>query len=223
MDTSGIAEETPRRRSKRRHAGPLTRPPSYPRGRTRPYSVRVSDTEKSQESQTPWAAYLSQAMEVRELSAAELATRAGIGRATVYRWLKGESRNITMDSIHSIARALEEEPEVVMRAAGTTVDERRGELAAVRRQIEALHGHIASVDADVKAGKISSTMAKSITEPMLENLREAEHEEAALIQQAAQRESGRIGVDVLWERVERMQELVTSMSEELEALRHQRN
>jgi transcriptional regulator with XRE-family HTH domain len=52
----------------------------------------------------PWTEYLESLLARPEWNVARLAQASGIHRATIYRWLRGDIKNITVESVRMIAK-----------------------------------------------------------------------------------------------------------------------
>src|SRR5262245_15804356 len=77
------------------------------------YSVHVSDGD----AEDSWVRLLREITDRSGLSVARLATEAGINRATIFRWLSGEVRNLNLESIRRIANAAKIDYGSTLRAA----------------------------------------------------------------------------------------------------------
>jgi len=66
-----------------------------------------------------WAGYLRRMTDRSGWSVARLARDSGVNRATIFRWIKGDT-GVTVDSVRRIALALGDDPENALRAAGSS-------------------------------------------------------------------------------------------------------
>jgi transcriptional regulator with XRE-family HTH domain len=79
----------------------------------------MSDGEQGMSA---WARYLKAAIDQPSWNVAKLARQSGIHRATIFRWMKGEGGNVTVDSVRRIAIALGDDPDAALRVAGELVN-----------------------------------------------------------------------------------------------------
>jgi transcriptional regulator with XRE-family HTH domain len=79
-----------------------------------PYPHRVTSDQPS-----PWAAYLTEVANRPGWSVARIARESGLDKSTIFRWKSGAT-GATVDSVKKIARAVGDDPEVVLRAAAIT-------------------------------------------------------------------------------------------------------
>lgn len=84
------------------------------------YCDVVSDPD--QDTST-WADFLRQEMKRLDWSRNRLATEAHIHRSSIFRWLRGDRRNLTMSSVRLVADALGVDMATALRAAGQLADE----------------------------------------------------------------------------------------------------
>ncbi len=115
----------------------LTR--AYFRTSRLPYGGQVAD--QSHPDDTPrdgrgrWATYLRDLTDRPGWSVKRLATESGVHRSTIFRWLNGNVRNVTMDSVRAIARASgDDEATVTWAAADVLAEGDEGLQAESRRQ-----------------------------------------------------------------------------------------
>jgi transcriptional regulator with XRE-family HTH domain len=73
------------------------------------------------QGKSAWARYIKAATERPSWNVAKLARQSGIHRATIFRWMKGEGGNVTVDSVRRIAFALGDDPDAALRVAGDLV------------------------------------------------------------------------------------------------------
>jgi transcriptional regulator with XRE-family HTH domain len=90
------------------------RPMTYRRSSDTAYRLRVSDASPRGEN---WAAYLRRMTKRPGWSVARLSRESGIHRATIFKWLAGDT-GVTVDSVRRVALALQDEPGIALRAAG---------------------------------------------------------------------------------------------------------
>ena len=94
---------------------------SYVRRSHVPYGVHVSDASRSAEASRPdpgqWGRYLSDLVSRPGWSVARLARESGIHRSTIFRWMSGEVRNVSSNSVRLIAKASGEDEPAAFRAA----------------------------------------------------------------------------------------------------------
>lgn len=83
------------------------------------YGVHVSDTVDP----NSWAIWLREQTQRPGWSIERLARDSGINRSTLFRWLKGDIRNLSMSSVRLVAQALEVDMASALRAAGQLADE----------------------------------------------------------------------------------------------------
>lgn len=71
------------------------------------------------EAPTPWIAYV-RAAKYHTRGVAELARRTGIAESTIHRWISGRvaAGSISLDNIVAVARAIGDDPDNALRAAG---------------------------------------------------------------------------------------------------------
>lgn len=74
----------------------------------------------SDASPTAWSRFLAEMVARPGWSVARLHRESGVGRSTIFRWLKGEG-GLTIHSVRRIAEALGVDPAAAMLAAGSTL------------------------------------------------------------------------------------------------------
>lgn len=107
-----------RRLSRSSGAAQMRRPATYLPSTATAYRVHMSDGVGGRSS---WAQYVKSGTERPGWSVARLARESGIHRSTIFRWIKGDGGNVTVDSVRRIAEALGEDPDEALRAAGQLV------------------------------------------------------------------------------------------------------
>jgi transcriptional regulator with XRE-family HTH domain len=100
----------------RKSVAKARRTESYRRTPDATYRVHVSDAGRS-----TWATWLTQMTSRQGWSVARLARESGIHRSTIFRWIKGDG-GLTLQSVESIARALDVPMRTAVLAAGNMVD-----------------------------------------------------------------------------------------------------
>ncbi|HWB36324.1 MAG TPA: helix-turn-helix transcriptional regulator [Rugosimonospora sp.] len=68
--------------------------------------------------QNAWAKYVDSLRTRSGWNPTRLARETGIHRATIYRWLSGESTNVTVANVRAIAAAVGDDADIAIRAAG---------------------------------------------------------------------------------------------------------
>jgi transcriptional regulator with XRE-family HTH domain len=86
------------------------------------YGVHVSDDKG--ESPNTWALFLREHTSRPGWTIQRLADESNINRSTIFRWLKGDVKNLTMSSVRLVADALGVDMATALRAAGQLADER---------------------------------------------------------------------------------------------------
>lgn len=97
----------------------LRRTATYRSGTDATYGLHVSDTPPAD---TPWIALLREITTRPGWSVRRLAEKSGLNRATIYRWLRGDSANVSMASVRLIAEAGDIDVARALRAAGAAGD-----------------------------------------------------------------------------------------------------
>jgi transcriptional regulator with XRE-family HTH domain len=83
------------------------------------YGVRVSDTP---EAATAWAAFVRKITTRTGWSVKRLADESTVNKSTIYRWLKGDTADITVGTIRLVAEAAKVDLEEALRAAAGVSD-----------------------------------------------------------------------------------------------------
>lgn len=97
----------------------LRRTTVYTRSTDASYGVHVSDGD---DTPNDWARFLRDITSRPGGSVAKLARDADIHRSTIFRWLRGDIRNITLDSVRRIARAAQVDYSVALQAARSLME-----------------------------------------------------------------------------------------------------
>lgn len=94
-----------------------------------PYGVHVSDASHSvdaaRQDSGAWGRYLSELTSRPGWSVARLARESGIHRSTIFRWISGEVRNVSTNSVRLIAKASGDDEKAALRAASEVLDRMR--------------------------------------------------------------------------------------------------
>lgn len=78
----------------------LQRTNTYTRSTHATYRVHVSDGDSN-----PWATLIGRIVDRPGWSIARLARDSGVHRSTIFRWMNGDRRNLTLDSVRLVADA----------------------------------------------------------------------------------------------------------------------
>lgn len=106
--------------SRGRDVAHTRRIPVYLRRSDATYGERMRDAEEPAPS--TWAAFLREITGRRDWSVARLARESGMHRSTIFRWMNGEVRSVTVETVKTIARAAGVDEAVALRAAGNLVE-----------------------------------------------------------------------------------------------------
>lgn len=82
-------------------------------------------------ARSSWARYLQEVTDRPGWNVARLAEESGVHRSTIYRWLKGDTRGTTVDSVNRIAAVVGDPPAVVLAAAADVLGQTDPEAAEV--------------------------------------------------------------------------------------------
>jgi transcriptional regulator with XRE-family HTH domain len=83
----------------------------------------LMDVTDHSPARNSWAVYIHQLRGRPGWSPSRLAREAGVSRATIYRWINGESTNVTIDNVKAIAAAVGDDPNIATRAAGDLLEQ----------------------------------------------------------------------------------------------------
>lgn len=109
-------------RNRPKSVPPTGRPESYPPWSSVIYACPVVGTVKADGQPSDWALYVRHAVDVCG-SVTELRRRSGVGRTSLYRYLKDDGTRVTLDVARRIALAISDKPDSAIRAAGSLLEQ----------------------------------------------------------------------------------------------------
>lgn len=89
------------------------------------YPDDVTRRDVDDDGFTGWAKYLKGIQERPGWSVARLAREADIHRTTIFRWIAGDTENISTQRVIAIAKAVGDDPAIALRAAGEMLNGER--------------------------------------------------------------------------------------------------